>query len=401
MNIIFAGKGKALVKIILFALEKIEKSKILILPVDSDNGESDWQVSVKKLASIYGIQTITYQESKNIENCVFVSVQFDKILRPKEFKTSRIYNIHFSYLPYYKGVYPMVWPILNQEEFSGVTLHFIDDGIDTGNIIDQQKIFLDKQINSFELYQICCELALQLFKINYTYLIKHEDVLNRRQDLDVGSYYSKTSLDMKNYNVNYRKTASEVSAQLRAFMFKPYQMPLVNQIEVNDIEILNERDYKNAGKIVHENEHEFLIATIDYIVKAKKDYSKVILDLFVKGDFQKGLYLIKKFNLNKLQSKEGWTPLMVASFQGEEKVVQELIELGFDVNEKNFKGTTVLMYAKSNASKTSDLSVMNLLMKNGSKISVADDYGKNIMYYSILEGNKLVIDFIKENIVNE
>ena len=58
---------------------------------------------------------------------------------PKNFLNARLYNIHFSYLPAYKGMFTSALPIKNGEVDSGVTLHKIESGIDTGDIIDQIK----------------------------------------------------------------------------------------------------------------------------------------------------------------------------------------------------------------------------------------------------------------------
>ena len=67
----------------------------------------------------------------------FISLEFDKIINTSLFKTTNLFNIHFSLLPRYKGMYTSILPILNGDKISGVTLHKIDRGIDTGDIIDK------------------------------------------------------------------------------------------------------------------------------------------------------------------------------------------------------------------------------------------------------------------------
>src|SRR5690606_14079058 len=102
------------------------------------------------------------------------------------------------------------------EEFSGVTLHKIDEGIDTGDIIDQEKIYLNPKITSLELYQKCCKVALELFIRNYELLVESDFVEGRKQTSFYGSYYSKKSLNFSDFKIDFRKTATEVSAQIRA-----------------------------------------------------------------------------------------------------------------------------------------------------------------------------------------
>ena len=49
-------------------------------------------------------------------------------------------NVHFSYLPFYRGNSPIEWMILSGEEQGGVTYHWIDSGIDRGDIIAQARV---------------------------------------------------------------------------------------------------------------------------------------------------------------------------------------------------------------------------------------------------------------------
>ncbi len=54
------------------------------------------------------------------------------------------FNLHASLLPDYRGAAPINWTIINGEEHTGVTTFLIDDKIDTGNILLQRRIILDK-----------------------------------------------------------------------------------------------------------------------------------------------------------------------------------------------------------------------------------------------------------------
>jgi len=55
----------------------------------------------------------------------------------------RIINLHISYLPYGKGIYPSFWSFFERTP-KGVSIHFIDKGIDTGNIIFQKEVSFSK-----------------------------------------------------------------------------------------------------------------------------------------------------------------------------------------------------------------------------------------------------------------
>ncbi len=72
---------------------------------------------------------------------------FMKIL-PKEVYSAPKYgsiNIHPSLLPKYRGPSPNYWVVKNRERVTGLTCHYINDGIDTGDIISQVAIELNTE----------------------------------------------------------------------------------------------------------------------------------------------------------------------------------------------------------------------------------------------------------------
>jgi methionyl-tRNA formyltransferase len=67
------------------------------------------------------------------------------------------FNLHTSYLPQYRGAAPIQWAIINGEKETGITTFLIDNQIDTGNILLQEKIPITDAMTAGELYQIMCE----------------------------------------------------------------------------------------------------------------------------------------------------------------------------------------------------------------------------------------------------
>jgi phosphoribosylglycinamide formyltransferase 1 len=55
----------------------------------------------------------------------------------------RIVNIHPSILPYFQGTNAITQAIESKVKFTGITTHFVDEGIDTGEIIDQKIVYID------------------------------------------------------------------------------------------------------------------------------------------------------------------------------------------------------------------------------------------------------------------
>ena len=77
---------------------------------------------------------------KKLKYDSIISNSYSMIIRPDVLKycNYNAVNIHWSLLPFNRGPNPMQWAIIKGERITGVTIHFIDDGIDTGDIIEQQ-----------------------------------------------------------------------------------------------------------------------------------------------------------------------------------------------------------------------------------------------------------------------
>lgn len=93
-------------------------------------------------------------EIKNLDVDLFVVVSYGKIL-PKSFleipKKGAI-NVHPSLLPKYRGSAPIQWAILNGDENTGVTIMYMNEKMDAGDIILQKEVKIDEDETTGELW---------------------------------------------------------------------------------------------------------------------------------------------------------------------------------------------------------------------------------------------------------
>lgn len=75
-------------------------------------------------------------------------------------------NIHPSLLPTYRGPAPTMWSLLRGEKYVGTTIHYIDKGVDTGDIVAQKRIRIPAGITGFELNELVMNEGIRLFKSN-------------------------------------------------------------------------------------------------------------------------------------------------------------------------------------------------------------------------------------------
>ena len=146
--------------------------------------------------------TITKHEEKlNIENIVkcnyefLISFGYRYMVRKEilDYFKGKAINLHISYLPWNKGADPNLWSIL-EDTPKGVTIHQMDNGLDTGNILCQKEIFFDENDTLNSSYEKLQNELVKLFKLNWKN-IKHNKVKPIKQK-GKGTYHK--SCD-KNY----------------------------------------------------------------------------------------------------------------------------------------------------------------------------------------------------------
>ena len=84
---------------------------------------------------------ITSEKAREINPDIMVSYNYRYILKPDVFSVPArgAINLHISYLPWNRGADPNFWSHLDETP-KGVTIHYIDFGIDTGDIIGQELV---------------------------------------------------------------------------------------------------------------------------------------------------------------------------------------------------------------------------------------------------------------------
>lgn len=131
--------------------------------------------TLKTLATTYNIP---YIKAKNINSpaflsqiaafeCdIFVSMSFDQIFKEPLISMPRLksINCHAGKLPFYRGRNVLNWVLINDEKSFGISVHYIDSGIDTGDIILQREFPIsDEDCYSTLLHTAHTECAQVLF----------------------------------------------------------------------------------------------------------------------------------------------------------------------------------------------------------------------------------------------
>ena len=125
---------------------------------------------------------------------VMVVCHFQKILKKQLIELPKFgsINLHPSLLPLYRGMAPQHWPIINGDSETGITVHFIDEGVDTGDIIIQKKISIGQDDYVFDLQNRMKMIYATIVK-DALMIIESQNGIYFKQSNVKGSYFGRLS----------------------------------------------------------------------------------------------------------------------------------------------------------------------------------------------------------------
>lgn len=143
-------------------------------------------------------------------------------------------NVHASLLPKYRGASPIVSCLLNGEEETGVTLMYMDEGIDTGNIIMSRSIKIDEKDNSLSLSNKLSELGANLLIDTLPKIFEGEN-FDIPQDNEEATYVGLTKREDE--HIDFSDTIKNIKNKVRAFAPNPYAFIMIDDVEYKVSEV--------------------------------------------------------------------------------------------------------------------------------------------------------------------
>lgn len=165
----------------------------------------------------------TVEAIKELQPDLGISGWFGYILKPdllQVFSRGCI-NLHSAYLPWNRGWFTNVFPIIDGSP-AGVTIHFIDPGVDTGDLIAQRKVAVSPTDTGGSLHQKLTCGMVDLFKETWP-LIKSGRIVRTPQDHSKATDHRRETLaqmDCIHLDRDYR--AGDFLNLLRARTYPPY-----------------------------------------------------------------------------------------------------------------------------------------------------------------------------------
>ena len=208
---------------------------------------------VKKKALENNIEVFTpnkireeYKRILEINPDIIITCAYGQII-PKillDLPKYKCVNVHASLLPKYRGGAPIHASILNGDEYTGITIMYMAEGMDDGNIIKQEKVRIEDNDNINTLSDKLSELGAKLLIETLPSIIDGTCDNIKQNECDVTFAYTIKRKDEKlEFNNNYKNIFNKVRALYNRSYF------IMNGIEYKVIKVRFEDKNYDESKI--------------------------------------------------------------------------------------------------------------------------------------------------------
>ena len=235
---------------------------------------------VKELALKYDIpvyQPLKAREESFVDTLkemnpeLIVVVAFGQIL-PKSILDIPKYgcvNVHASLLQRYRGAAPLNWVIINGEEKTGVTTMYMDEGLDTGDMILKSEIPLDDEITAGELHDKMMIDGAKVLKETIDLIEKGE--APREKQSNENTCYSPI-MNKSLGNIDWNKSAIDIHNLVRGINPWPsaYTTYEGQTMKIWKTKVIDKNSDKDPGTIISVDKEGINVSTSEGIVQIKE-----------------------------------------------------------------------------------------------------------------------------------
>lgn len=226
---------------------------------------------VKETALKYDLEVFQPQKLRDSESIelirklkpdIIVVVAYGQIL-PKEILDIPSYgciNVHASILPKYRGAAPINWVIINGEKTTGVTTMYMDEGLDTGDMILKSEIEIGENETAEELHDRLSVLGAQV--LNDTLKDFSEGKINRtKQNHDEATHTHRLTKELG--EIDWSKDAKDIKNLVRGLRPWPtaYTFYKGNMMKIWKASVKEGNTNNKQGEIIEVNNEGIYVAT--------------------------------------------------------------------------------------------------------------------------------------------
>lgn len=193
-----------------------KQQKVVLFLTNNNNALSlyDW-LSAQETFVVICSNKINVSQVQRLNPDIIISYNYRHIIKGDvidAFKGELI-NLHTSLLPWNRGASPNIWSFI-EDTPKGVTIHVIDKGLDTGEVLLQEELFFDEKIETFRTsYEKLHNEIQKLFKSNWD-KIESGKLIPQKQN-GYGSYHTMKDLEKYSEIIDYDLPIDEIKSRLK------------------------------------------------------------------------------------------------------------------------------------------------------------------------------------------
>jgi methionyl-tRNA formyltransferase len=222
-----------------------------------------------------------YEQIKALEADLIVVVSYGQIIPQNilEYPSLGCINLHASLLPKYRGAAPIQRALMAGEKLTGITTMFMDEGLDTGDIIKQVKIEISEDMDHGELETILAQKGARLLLDTISDLQKGS--YERRIQDDSEATYAGT-LKKEDEIIKWSDSAFAIHNRVRALSPLPGAFTMINgsKIKIFKTRVVDTDERCEIGRVCSVGNEGFTVQTgngILEILEIQKEGKKRML----------------------------------------------------------------------------------------------------------------------------
>jgi len=265
VNIIFWGTPDYSVESLKILISSHHKISAVITQPDKKRNRGSKLIAspIKKIALDHEIPVFTPNKIKNntsfikslksFNSDIFVVIAYGKILDSEILSIPRYgcWNAHASLLPRWRGAAPIHWALLKGDSFTGVGIIKMDEGLDTGDLLLEEKVRIKECDNLYSLSQKLSILSSNLIYKALEIIERDPKVvkskLSPQQSKNLEVKYARM-INKEDYKLDLNNCAENIMRTVKGLFPRSFIMHNNKILKILNVRLLTETEIKKIHK---------------------------------------------------------------------------------------------------------------------------------------------------------
>ena len=322
MNIIFWGTPDYSVESLKILIDSHHEISAVITQPDKKRSRGSKLIAspIKKIALNHNIPVFTPNKIKNnisfIENLksfnsdVFVVIAYGKILSNEILSIPKYgcWNAHASLLPRWRGAAPIHWALLKGDSFTGIGIMKMDEGLDTGDLLLEEKVRIEESDNLYTLSQKLSILSSNLIHKSLDIIENDPKALGTKlrpqKSKDIESKYARM-INKEDYKLDFNDSAENIMRKVKGLFPSSFLLHKGKILKILKVRLLSEKEKTKTDKSFTKNNIHYIGKVLEIfknegLVIATQTEPLLIKEIKLEGkNISKENQLIQQLNLKK------------------------------------------------------------------------------------------------------